>query len=215
MRKTLHFASLKGIKESSQVKDAVLSRQLDSLYNAYLENQIEPELLKRIINLSTEIEKNFSTFRGTIRGKKVTDNEIREVLKTEADSVKRKEAWLASKQVGPVVAADLIRLVEMRNEAARKVGFDNYHTLSLTVAEQDVKELDRIFNELYDLTNRPFARLKIELDRRLAAKYGVAATKLRPWHYHDPFFQESPLVYDLDLDVYYKDKDVKEVATKF
>ncbi|MHC4575413.1 MAG: M2 family metallopeptidase, partial [Planctomycetota bacterium] len=38
---------------------------------------------------------------------------------------------------------------------------------------------------------------------------------LRPWHYHDPFFQESPLVYDLDLDVYYKDKDVKEVATKF
>jgi peptidyl-dipeptidase A len=36
-----------------------------------------------------------------------------------------------------------------------------------------------------------------------------------PWHYHDPFFQETPLVYDVDLDVYYQDKDVKELAIKF
>ncbi|HUW18871.1 MAG TPA: M2 family metallopeptidase [Sedimentisphaerales bacterium] len=209
------FALLKGIKESGQVKAPLLRRQLDRLYDGYLENQIEPELLKRIVDLSTEIEKNFSTFRGTIRGRKVTDNEIKEILKTEMDSVKRKEAWLASKQVGPVVAADLIRLVKLRNEAARKVGFDNYHTLSLTVAEQDVKELDRIFNELYELTNEPFAGLKADLDRVLAAMYGITTAELAPWHYHDPFFQESPLVYELDLDAYYKDKDVKELAIKF
>lgn len=209
------FALLKGMKESAKVKDPILARQLDVLHNAYLVNQIEPELLKRIVDLGTEIEKNFSTFRGTIQGKKVTTNEIKEILKTEMDSVKREQAWLASKQVGPVVAADLAQLVKLRNQAARKVGFDNYHTLSLTVAEQDVKELDRIFNELYELTNEPFAKLKAELDRILAAKYGVTVTELAPWHYHDPFFQETPLVYDLDLDVYYEDKDVKELAVKF
>ena len=38
---------------------------------------------------------------------------------------------------------------------------------------------------------------------------------LMPWHYHDPFFQETPMVYDLDLDVYYKDKDVKKLAETF
>ncbi|GAH58792.1 unnamed protein product, partial [marine sediment metagenome] len=124
------FTFLRDIKESGQVKDAKLARQLDELYNAYLENQIEPQLLKKIVDLGTEIEKNFSTFRGTISGKKVTTNEIKKILKTETDSVKRKEAWLASKQVGPVVATDIIRLVKLRNEAARKVGFDNYHTLS-------------------------------------------------------------------------------------
>ncbi|MBA7480863.1 hypothetical protein ES707_16326 [subsurface metagenome] len=36
-----------------------------------------------------------------------------------------------------------------------------------------------------------------------------------PWHYHDPFFQRTPLVYDLDLDMYYKDRDVKELAEKY
>ncbi len=209
------FAFLKETKESGQVKDAMLARQLELLYNGYLENQIEPELLKSIVDLGTEIEKKFSTFRGTIEGKKVTDNEIKEILKTETDSHKREQAWLASKQVGAVVASDLVRLVKLRNQAARKLGFDNYHTLSLTLAEQDVKELDKIFNELYELTNKPFAQLKAELDQILAAKYGVPAAELMPWHYHDPFFQETPMVYQLDLDAYYKDKDVKQLAAKF
>ncbi len=209
------FAFLKDMKESGQVENALLARQLDVLHNSYLETQIEPELLKKIVDLGTEIEKNFSTFRGTIEGEKVTDNEIKEILKTQTDSLKRSQAWLASKQVGAEVADDIIQLVKLRNQAAQKLGFDNYHTLSLATTEQDVKELDKIFDELYELTNEPFAKLKADLDSILAAKYGVAATELMPWHYHDPFFQETPMVYDLDLDAYYEDKDIKVLATEF
>jgi len=209
------FAFIKEVKESGQVKNALLVRQMDILYNAYLENQIEPELLKQIVELGTEIEKNFSTFRGTIDGEKVTDNQIKEILKTQTDSAKRQKAWLAGKEVGQVVATDLIRLVKLRNEAARKLGFENFHTLSLTAAEQDVKELDKIFVELYELTNEPFAELKAELDEILAGECSVKVSELMPWHYHDPFFQETPLVYDVDLDAYYQEKDVKELATKF
>jgi len=209
------YALVKDLKDSGQITDAVLARQIDRLYYAYLKNQIEPELLKEIVDLSTEIEKNFSTFRGTIDNQKVTSNEIRGILKTQIDSTEREKAWFASKQVGPVVADDLIRLVKLRNKAARKVGFENYHTLILTTGEQDVEELDRIFNQLCELTNEPFRQLKADLDRVLAQKYDVAVTELMPWHYHDPFFQESPMVYDLDLDAYYKGKDVKELSIKF
>jgi len=209
------FAFIKDIKGSGQIKDAVLARQLDVLYNAYLRNQIEPELLKKIVDLGTEIEKKFSTFRARLKGKKVTDNEIKNILKIETASAKRKQAWLASKQVGAVVADDLVRLVKLRNQAARKLGFDNFHTLSLTTAEQDVEELDNIFGKLYELTSEPFAELKADLDRILATKYDVAVEELMPWHYHDPFFQETPMVYQLDLDTYYEDNDVKELAARF
>jgi len=209
------YAFLKDMKESGQVTDAMLARQLGDLYNAYLRNQIAPELLKEIVDLGTEIEKKFSTFRGSIDGKNVTANEIRDILKTETDSAKREQAWLASKQVGAVVAGDIIRLVKLRNRAAKKVGFDNYHTLRLTTGEQDVEELDKIFAELYKLTNVPYAKLKKDLDRKLAANCGVRVRELTPWHYHDPFFQETPMVYDLDLDAYYKDKDVKELSIRF
>ena len=149
------YAYLRSVKASGQVKDPLLARQLDVLINAYLENQMDPSLLKQIVDLSTQIEERFSTYRADLDGQKVTDNQIKDILRAETDSARRERAWLASKQVGQVVAADLVRLVKLRNQAARKLGFDNYHTLSLTIGEQDVNELDRIFGELYELTKGP------------------------------------------------------------
>jgi peptidyl-dipeptidase A len=209
------FAQLKAFQESGQIDDALLARQLTVLYHGYVANQIEPDLLEQIVELSTEIEKNFSTFRATIDGRKVTDNEIKKVLKTSPDSSQRKNAWLGSKQVGKAVAADLIRLIKLRNEAARKLGFDNFHTMRLATGEQDVTELDKIFGELYELTNEPFAQLKAEIDAKLAANCNISTDELMPWHYHDPFFQDAPMVYELNLDVYYEDQDVKELAQRF
>jgi peptidyl-dipeptidase A len=209
------FALLKNFKESGQNRDTLSARQLDVLYRSYLRNQIEPKMLKTIVDLSTEIEEKFSTFRGTIRGEKVTDNEIKKILKNQTNSSERKLVWLAGKQVGGVVAEDIIRLVKLRNQVAKNLGFENYHTMSLTTGEQDVDELDKIFSDLYELTNEPFAALKADLDRKLAENCNVEVSQLMPWHYHDPFFQETPMVYELDLDVYYEDKDIEELSADF
>ena len=209
------FAYIKGAIDAGPIADPRLNRQRQVLYNAYLRNQIEPELLKQLVELSNEIAKKFNTHRGRIDGREVTDNEIKEILKTETDSGKRKKAWLASKQVGQALAADVLRLVKLRNQAAKKLGFENFHTFSLTLSEQDPAELDRIFAGLYELTNEPFKETKAELDAILAEKYGVAVDGLRPWHYHDPFFQETPLVLALDLDTWYKGKDIAELARQF
>lgn len=209
------FAFLKTVKASRGPKDPLLARQVELLYNNYLENQLPPELLKQIVELSTTIEQRFSTYRPQLGGQRVTDNQIKQILRTEMDQERRRQAWLASKQVGQEVASDLIRLVRLRNQAARQMGFDNYHTLALTVAEQDVKELDRLFEQLYEQTRIPYSRLKAELDRILATRYGITPDQLRPWHYHDPFFQEAPDIYGLDLDSYYKTVDVQEIAVRF
>ena len=209
------FAFLKAMNKTGRIKGPLLARQLTVLYNAYLGNQMEPELLKQIVEIGVKIEENFSVFRGTIDGEKVTDSQIKGILKTATNSARRKKAWLASKQVGPVVATDIIKLVKLRNRAAQDLGFDNYHTMSLATGEQDVKELDKIFDDLYKLTNLPYARLKADLDKRLAANCRIGTRELMPWHYHDPFFQDTPLVYDIDLDAYYKDNDVKDLSIKF
>jgi peptidyl-dipeptidase A len=209
------FAFLKEIKESGQVVNIRLARQLDKLYYAYLRNQTEPELLEKLVEADNKIQEKYNTFRGTIDGNKVTMSDIYTILTTETDSLKRELAWRASKQVGDAIFSDLIELVKLRNEAARKAGFDNYHTLSIVTGEQSVEELDRIFDELYELTSEPFARLKKELDCILADGYGISTEDLMPWHYHDPFFQRTPLVYELDLDIYYKDRDVKELAQRY
>ncbi len=209
------FALLKQLKESGQITDPLLARQLDTLYLGYLRNQMDAQLLKEIVALGTQIEEKFSTFRGKIDGEEITDNDITEILKTETDSARRKKAWLASKQVGAAVADDIVKLVKLRNKVAKKLSFDNYHTLSLYTVEQNPEELDVIFDELVELTNAPYARLKQDLDRILAANGGVSPDEMMPWHYHDVFFQETPMVYELDLDTIYKDRDIKDLSAKF
>jgi len=212
---TSEFAQLKHFKESNQINQAQLKRQLELLYNFFLSNQIDPQLLKQIVEKSSAVTEKFNTYRGTIDGKKVTDNDIRKILKQETDSSIRRDTWLASKQVGKEVANDLIELVKLRNEAANKLGFENYYLMSLALAEQNINDLNEIFDELSELTNQPFKQLKAELDSILAYNYGLAVAGLMPWHYHDPFFQEGPLVYEVDLDKYFQDKDIKELARTF
>ena len=209
------FAFIRDIKESGRIKNTRLARQLDKLYYAYLRNQVEPELLGEIVSLDSKIQEKFSSFRGTIDDKKVTMSDIYIILTTEKDCRKRELAWKASKQVGNEIVEDLLKLVKLRNEAAQEIGFDNYHTLSVITGEQSVRELDGIFDELYELTTKPFVQLKKELDIILAESNNIAVEDLKPWHYHDPFFQRTPLVYEQDLDFYYKDRDVKDLAEKF
>jgi peptidyl-dipeptidase A len=209
------FTFIKDMKESGRIKNPRLVRQLDKLYYTYMRNQVDPELLKEIVDLDSKIQEKYSSFRGMIDGEEVTMSDIYTILTTEKDCRKRELAWRASKQVGNVIVDDLLKLVRLRNKAARDIGFDNYHTLNVITGEQSVKGLDHIFNELDALTVKPFAQLKKELDIILAESYGIAVKDLMPWHYHDPFFQRTPLVYEQDLDLYYKGRDVKELAERF
>ncbi|MFQ6617672.1 MAG: M2 family metallopeptidase [Fidelibacterota bacterium] len=209
------FQRVKEFKESGEIKNRVLERQLTRLYNSYLENQIDTTLLKLMVEKSTYVENKFNTFRGKIDGKEVTNNDIIKILKEERDSERRRKAWEASKQIGEVVAPDLLELVKMRNRAARDLGFDNYYVMMLTLREQDENELINLFSKLKEVTEDPYRRLKGELDSILAERYEISREELRPWHYEDPFFQEAPAISEVDLNNYYRGKDILNLSDQF
>jgi peptidyl-dipeptidase A len=208
------FARLKAFRKA-RLGNPRLARQVDKLYYAYLQNQIEPHLLQQIVELETKVQEAYNNYRGTVGDRQITMSDIYTIMTTEKDVARREAAWRASRQVGDVIVDDFLRLVRLRNQAARKLGFDNFHTMTVVAGEQDVGELDTIFDDLDRLTREPFARMKKELDGILAKGYGISPDELMPWHYHDPFFQRTPLVYDVDLDAYYKRRDVKELTRRF
>jgi peptidyl-dipeptidase A len=209
------FAKLKAIKDSGAVEDPLLKRQLDLIYNAYLGNQVDEQRLEEMIQLQTEIEKKFSTYRAEMEGKQYTDNKLEDILKTSSDSEELMKAWMASKQVGKVVEEDVLRLVKMRNQAAVELGFPNFHTMQLQLSDQDPEELGKLFDELDELTREAFAKLKADVDNVLVGKYQVGIQDLMPWHYQNRFFQEAPKIYEVDLDKYYKDKDLVALTVQF
>ncbi|QEL14313.1 M2 family metallopeptidase [Limnoglobus roseus] len=208
------FSELKAINESN-ITDKLLRRQIDLLYLQYLEKQLDPALLKQITAKANAVEKGFNVYRAKVDGQEMTDSQVRRVLKESTNSTERQKVWEASKGVGASVEADLKELVKLRNEAATKLGFKNFHALMLFLNEQDGGELIALFDELDALTREPFLKGKAEIDAKLAAKCGVKVSDLRPWHYFDPFFQESPAVFDVSLDEPYKKADILQLCRDF
>ncbi len=199
---------------NEKIEDIMVKRQLELLHKAYLGSQGDINLLKKILEKSTEVEKNFNLFRAEINGKKLTDNEIKDILKKETDSGKLKQAWEASKKQGKIVEKQVIEIIKLRNELAKSLGYENYFKMSLELNEQKEEEIDRIFYDLEEKTNIPFEEIKNEVDNALSKRYNLEVSELKPWHYHDLFFQEAPEIYEVNFDKFYKD-DVIEKAVKF
>ncbi|MBN2321770.1 MAG: M2 family metallopeptidase [Acidobacteria bacterium] len=212
---TENFQKLKRIKDSGAVTEPLLARQLDVTYRAFLSKQMDDKQLEAIIELQKEIEQKFSTFRAKLDGAEKTDNELREVLQKSNDSKELERAWKASKQIGPTVAGDIVKLVKMRNTAARDLGFKNYQQMQLSLGEQDPETIEKLFDDLDTLTRDVFAEAKKEADRVLAKRYGVRESELMPWHYQNPFFQEAPRVYDVDFDKYYSNQDIEKLTKEY
>jgi peptidyl-dipeptidase A len=209
------FALLKQIRDSGEVTDPSLQRQLTLIYFDYLGNQIPGELMESMVKLSTEIEQTFNEFRGTVGKKSYSRNDVVKVLTESKDSKLRQKVWEAHKEVGPAVADKLIELVKLRNEAAKQLGFSDYREMQLVLQEHNPATLDAIFKELEEKTEAPFLEYKAELDKQLAKRLKVKVEDLRPWHYADPFFQEAPKFTKIDFDKYYKGKDLVAIATQY
>ncbi len=208
------FATLKAIKEAGP-KDPLLARQIDVLYRIYLEKQVDPDLLKRIASKANEIEQAFNVYRAKLNGKEITDSEARRVLKESKDSAQRQAVWESGKGVGAAVAEDLRQLVLLRNEAARRAGFADFHAMRLFLAEQDQAEVLKLFDQLDELTREPFAKAKAEIDVALADYCGIPVDELQPWHYQDPFFQEAPAISGVSLDSVFADTDIQAICRRF
>lgn len=209
------FAQLKALRAGGKVNEPLLRRQLDILYNAFLGNQVPDARLEEMVRLQTKIEQAFNTFRMQVDGQALSDNDAEEVLRTAIDSARLEKVWKASKEVGRRVAPDILKLVALRNEAARSLGFANFQQMQLRLNEQDPAQVEALFDELDGLTRDGFAALKGDIDAFLAARAGIERAALRPWHYQNRFFQEAPAIYAVDLDSYYRGRDVVALARDY
>jgi len=212
------YAEVKALKtalDAGQIDDKLVARSIQLLYMQYMEKQVDPELLKKIVARANSVEQKFNVYRAKVGDKEMSDSELRTVLKNSTDNDRRKAVWEASKVVGANVEEDLRELVKLRNQAAKELGFANFHSLMLYLNEQDDKELIQLFDELDELTKEPFHKAKAEIDQKLAAGQNIKVEELRPWSYHDPFFQESPAVFDVSLDAPFAKADLLKICRDF
>jgi len=185
------------------------------MYLGALSKQVDPAILERMTALSNTIDMKFNKYRAKVGGEELADSAVRKALKESKDTAERQAVWEASKGVGAEVAPDLATLVDLRNQAAKKLGFANFQVMQLYLNEQDPEALLQLFDELDALTKGPYTAAKAEIDAKLAANCGVKIEELLPWHYQDPFFQEAPAIEDTNLDAVYANVKIMDVCERF
>lgn len=209
------FEQLKIFQATNRNLSAQLSRQLHLLLLEFTSEQLPPETIRELVRRQTAIEQVFTQHRAVVEGIETNDNAIRDVLKSEIDHKKRQIVWEGSKQIGGKVAADLVDLAHLRNQAAHTVGFDDYYQMSLELHEIDPTFLAETVSQMEDLTKEPFSDIKSKLDNNLSKRYGVDVESLRPWHYADAFFQEAPNVSEVDFDELFAELNIIDLTADF
>lgn len=175
------------------ITDPLLKRQLNILIRSFKQNMIDPALLKEIAEKESELLLSYANFRPELDGKILTENDIRESLKKINDAKIRKKVWDASKLIGDVQAPQILKLVKLRNKAAKSLGYSDYFVMQLDLQEVDSTWLFSVLEDLAKNSEAAYEGVVKEIERKQSDRFQVKTAELGPWAWSDPFCQEDPL----------------------
>src|SRR6478609_1905765 len=178
--------------------------------------QRDRALADRIIESEARLGSLFSRHRGQLRGREVNDNEIAKVLRESADRALRREAWDASKSIGPQAAPLVRELAHLRNQAAQALGYRDHFAFSLTLDELDETWLLSLLDDLEVRLSATWERTKAAIDEDQRARLGIPdGEPVQAWDYADAFFQDAPTASDDPLEAALEHLDPVEVARSY
>lgn len=139
----------------------VQRKQLEAILYAAANNpQTIADIVKQRIkaeNLQTQM---LYGYQYTLAGKKVSTNELDDILKKETDPAKRLAAWEASKAIGPSLKAGLVNLRNLRNKAVQALDYKDYFSYQvsdygmktdemMTLMDGAIRDLWPLYRELH------------------------------------------------------------------
>lgn len=196
------------------ISDPLLKRQLNVLIRMFKPNLIDKALLEKISQEEANLTLLYSNFRPQVGGQTLSENDIIDILKNENNVQIRQDTWKGSKQIGKVLAPHILKLVDLRNEAANSLGYANYFSMQLELQEVDESWLFQTLDSLAKNSDAAHSRIIDEINASAARRFNVPIDALGPWAWSEPFGQEDPLDV-VELDALVKDIDIIETAKRF
>ena len=177
-------------EQDKNLKDELLRRELNILIRAFKQNQLPKNLLQSISEKEAILAQTYANFRPSVNGKRLTENDIIDILKTENDPLLRKKAWEASKEIGGALAPQILDLVGLRNQAARQLGYHDYFEMQLDLQEVDRQWLLSLLEAFAQQSSKAYADVLSGIESNLSIRFKGSKG---PWTWSDPFCQEDPL----------------------
>lgn len=159
-------------------------RQLEQILYAAANNpQTVAELVKERIKAENDQTRLLYGYQYKLGGKKVSTNDLDDVLKKETNLTRRLAAWNASKEIGPTLKGGLVSLRDLRNKTVQALGYPDFFTYQVSeygmTTPEMMQTMDRLMAELYPLYRELHTWMRYEL----AAKYKAPVPEYLPAHW--------------------------------
>ena len=178
------YQELKEINKSGGVKDKKLQKQLRTLTSAFGDGIEYKAEMKAMSEKENEISQKLNSYQMKIDGKPISKAEIGKIMETEKNPEIRKKAADAKIKSGDLIANDLVELVKIRNDFAKKKGYDNYFDMKLK-EDYDIEpeELDKLLTDVSEKTKNSNAKVMNGIKKDLAEAFNVKPEDLRNYHF--------------------------------
>lgn len=194
--------------------DPLLKRQLNVLIRAFKQNNLPHAILADIAKKEADILYSYANFRPQHNGCTFSENDIREILKKSVDVQARKQAWEASKEIGEVLAPQIIALIKLRNQGAQRLGYSNYFQMQLDLQEVDEAWLFQTLEALSSQSEKAYNALIGQIEEHQCLQFNVTRDALGPWAWSEPFCQEDPID-TAELDALVSEIDMCAISVQF
>lgn len=153
----------------------IQKKQLEMiLYMAANNPQTIADVVKQRIKAENEQTQKLYGYQYLLDGKKVSTNELDDILKSETNLGKRLDAWQASKAIGPTLKDGLIKLRKLRNETVQALGYPDFFSYQVSDYGMKTPEMmqmmDGLIRDLWPLYRELHTWMRYEMAKR----YGVS-----------------------------------------
>jgi len=184
------------------------------LLNAAEGPMTNPLLTNLRIAAETKQASLLNSFQFTFKGKPITANQIDDLLTSSTDLAERKAVWEASKESGPALKDNLIRLRDLRNGAAGELNYPNYFALEVASYGMTTDEMLQM-NEQFMKDLRPlYLQLHTWAKYKLAEKFHQPVPKKIPAHWINNRWAQNwtGMIEAANIDPYFKGKTAEWIA---
>ncbi len=143
------------------------------LYTAANNPESMKDMVTERIKAETQQIKNLFGYHFTIDGKKVSTNDIDDILNNATNLAQRQKAWNASKEVGSTLKEGLVNLQMLRNKTVQPLGYSDFFSYQVSDYGMTNEEMMKMNQEMIQEVWPLYRELHTWARYELAKKYGV------------------------------------------
>ncbi len=143
------------------------------LYTAANNPESMKDMVTERIKAETQQIKNLFGYHFSIDGKKVSTNDIDDILNNSNNLAQRQKAWNASKEVGSTLKEGLVNLQMLRNKTVQPLGYSDFFSYQVSDYGMTNEEMMKMNQEMIKEVWPLYRELHTWARYELAKKYGV------------------------------------------